>query len=40
MGDKSTFGGNIQAGIHPDGIMLKPTMFLDDKAVIDGAWTI
>jgi leucyl aminopeptidase (aminopeptidase T) len=41
LGDNSTFGGNVQAGIHLDGIMRKPTMFLDDKIVIkDGAWTI
>lgn len=41
LGDNSTFGGNVQAGIHLDGIMLKPTMFLDDKVVIkDGAWVI
>lgn len=41
LGDNSTFGGTVQAGIHLDGIMLKPTMFLDDKVVIkDGAWTI
>jgi leucyl aminopeptidase (aminopeptidase T) len=41
LGDNSTIGGNVQAGIHLDGIMLKPTMFLDDKIVIkDGAWTI
>jgi len=41
LGDNSTFGGSVQAGIHLDGIMLKPTMFLDDKIVIkDGAWVI
>jgi leucyl aminopeptidase (aminopeptidase T) len=41
LGDNSTFGGNVQAGVHLDGIMLKPTMFLDGKIVIkDGVWTI
>ena len=41
LGDNSTFGGNVQAGVHLDGIMLKPTMFLDGKIVIkDGTWTI
>jgi leucyl aminopeptidase (aminopeptidase T) len=41
LGDNSTFGGNVQAGVHLDGIMLKPTMFLDNKAVMkDGAWMI
>lgn len=40
-GDNSIFGGNVQAGIHLDEIMLKPTMFLDDKVVIkDSTWTI
>jgi len=41
LGDNSTFGGKVQAGIHLDGIMLKPTMFLDDRIVIkDGTWVI
>ena len=41
LGDNSTFGGSVQAGIHLDGIMLKPTVFLDDRIVIkDGAWVI
>jgi leucyl aminopeptidase (aminopeptidase T) len=41
LGDNSTFGGNVQAGIHLDGIMRKPTMFLDGRTVIErGAWKI
>jgi leucyl aminopeptidase (aminopeptidase T) len=41
LGDNSTFGGKVQAGIHLDGIMLKPTMFIDGQIVIkDGAWVI
>jgi len=41
LGDNSTFGGSVRAGIHLDGIMLKPTMFFDDRIVIkDGAWAI
>jgi leucyl aminopeptidase (aminopeptidase T) len=41
FGDNSTFGGNVQAGIHLDGIMRKPSLFLDEKLVIEkGTWTI
>ena len=41
FGDNSTFGGNVQAGIHLDGIMRKPSLFLDEKPVIEkGTWTI
>jgi len=41
LGDNSTIGGNVQAGIHLDGIMLKPNLFLDDEQVIkNGRWTI
>jgi leucyl aminopeptidase (aminopeptidase T) len=41
LGDNSTFGGTVQAGIHLDGIILKPTLFLDSKPVIrEGTWTV
>jgi leucyl aminopeptidase (aminopeptidase T) len=41
LGDNSTFGGKVQAGIHLDGIMLKPNMFLDRNQVIkEGTWVI
>lgn len=31
MGDNSTFGGDVIAGIHLDGIIRDPTVFLDGK---------
>jgi leucyl aminopeptidase (aminopeptidase T) len=41
LGDNSTFGGKVQAGIHLDGIMLKPSLFFDGQPVIkNGMWTI
>jgi leucyl aminopeptidase (aminopeptidase T) len=41
LGDNSTFGGKVQAGIHLDGIMRKPSLFLDGGRVIkDGKWII
>jgi leucyl aminopeptidase (aminopeptidase T) len=34
LGDNSTFGGRVQAGIHVDGIFLKPTVKLDGKILM------
>ncbi|MFQ6130143.1 MAG: aminopeptidase [Candidatus Hadarchaeaceae archaeon] len=34
LGDNSTFGGKVRAGIHVDGILLKPTIKLDGKVVM------
>jgi len=34
LGDNSTFGGRVQAGIHVDGILLKPTVKLDGKILM------
>ncbi len=31
LGDNSTFGGNVVAGIHLDGIITKPTVYLDGE---------
>lgn len=37
LGDNSTFGGKVHAGIHVDGILLKPTVRLDGKILmLDG----
>lgn len=37
LGDNSTFGGKVRAGIHIDGILLKPTVRLDGKILmLDG----
>ena len=34
LGNNIGFGGTVDVPIHLDGIMLKPTLFIDDKAVI------
>lgn len=36
LGDNKGFGGQIEAGIHLDGLVLKPTLWLDGRLVIDG----
>jgi len=35
FGDNSTFGGRVQAGIHVDGILLRPTVKLDGKIIME-----
>jgi leucyl aminopeptidase (aminopeptidase T) len=41
LGDNSTFGGKVEAGIHLDGMVRNPSLFLDDEPVIkNGAWLI
>jgi len=35
LGDNSTFGGSVQAGIHVDGILLKPDLTVGGKAVME-----
>jgi leucyl aminopeptidase (aminopeptidase T) len=35
LGDNSTFGGRVRAGIHVDGIFLKPTVKLDGKTIME-----
>ena len=34
LGDNSTFGGTVKVSSHLDGIMLKPTLFIDGRVVI------
>ncbi|MEM2213292.1 MAG: aminopeptidase [Candidatus Nezhaarchaeales archaeon] len=34
FGDNSTIGGRVKAGIHLDGIMTRPTVYVDDKVII------
>lgn len=34
FGDNSTFGGAVKCGVHIDGIILKPTVVLDNKRTI------
>ena len=34
IGNNATFGGNVNVGLHFDGIIQNPTLFLDDKKVI------
>ena len=41
LGDNSTFGGKVIAGIHLDGIIMKPTLIVDGRKVIEnGKWLI
>jgi len=35
FGDNSTFGGRVRAGIHVDGILLRPTVKLDGKIIME-----
>ncbi len=35
LGDNSTFGGRVRAGIHVDGIFLKPTVKFDEKMIME-----
>lgn len=34
LGDNSTFGGKVQAGVHIDLIMLRPDLYLDDRLLV------
>jgi len=41
LGDNSTIGGRTAAGIHLDGIITKPTVYADNKKIIEnGVWMI
>lgn len=35
FGDNFTFGGKVRAGIHLDGVITKPTLYLDDELIIE-----
>jgi leucyl aminopeptidase (aminopeptidase T) len=35
FGDNSTFGGKIQCGIHLDGIVMKPTLTIDNRVILE-----
>jgi leucyl aminopeptidase (aminopeptidase T) len=35
LGDNKGFGGQVEAGIHLDGLVLNPTLWLDGRLVID-----
>ncbi|MEM3022182.1 MAG: aminopeptidase [Candidatus Bathyarchaeia archaeon] len=36
LGDNSTFGGTVRAGVHIDCILLRPTLYLDGEKVVEG----
>ena len=41
LGDNSTIGGRVKAGIHLDGIIRKPTVYVDGKLIIkEGAFVV
>ena len=41
IGDNSTIGGNVIAGIHIDCVLMKPTLIVDGETIIDrGEWKI
>jgi len=41
LGDNSTIGGKVKAGIHLDGIITKPTVYVDGRAIMrDGDWLV
>jgi len=40
LGNNLSFGGNVDVPLHVDGIILKPTLEVDDEILIkDGEWT-
>jgi len=36
VGDNSSFGGKVEVNSHLDGIINKPTLFIDGEKIIDG----
>lgn len=35
FGSNNTFGGKVSAGVHLDAVMLRPTVFIDEKSIMD-----
>ncbi len=36
LGSNDGFGGNVAAGIHVDGIVMNPDLYLDGEQVVGG----
>ncbi|CEP66305.1 Uncharacterized [Moorella glycerini] len=34
FGDNTTFGGTVRAGVHIDGVIMAPDLYLDGKLVV------
>ena len=39
LGDSGVFGGDITPGVHLDGTVMKPTVWINDKKIIDKGWS-
>ncbi|HHX50174.1 MAG TPA: aminopeptidase, partial [Clostridia bacterium] len=35
LGDNSTFGGTVEVASHLDGVLLKPTLWLDGRRILE-----
>jgi leucyl aminopeptidase (aminopeptidase T) len=35
IGDNRSLGGHVEAGVHLDGLVLKPTVIVDDKIIVE-----
>jgi len=35
LGDNKSMGGNVSVPSHLDGILLKPTLWIDDKVIME-----
>ncbi len=41
LGDNSTFGGGVKAGVHIDVVLTRPTLYVDGRLIIErGSWKI
>jgi len=34
IGDNKSLGGVVESSVHPDGLMLKPTVLIDGKTLV------